>query len=176
MSIKGKIKNNIDYNGDIKVTINDRGHKSELKLHNNGTKLLFDIITKALAGYSIKGETPQYIDIKYTKNNEDFSIETNPYLSALLSPIVITGKIYGPPAGATTEQEFGRLQMEAELDHSVKIDGISGYNWKLQLLNNSLEELAYIDNTNSQVSNIYDAITTNHEVIIEWALQFSNPT
>ena len=168
MSIKGQIKDNISYNGNIKVTINDRGHKSELKFHNSGTKLLFDTITKALAGYSIEGETPQYIDIKYSQDNVTFT-------SALYSPVIITGKIFGDPAGAGRNTDFGIVQMNAEIDHSVKIDGIEAEYWQLQLLNSSTGILAIVDNSND-VKEIYNAITGNHEVIIEWALQFSNPT
>ena len=178
MSIKGQITDNINYDGNIKVTINNKGRKSELKLHNSGTKLLFDTVTKALAGYSIKNETPQYIDIKYTRNNESINDDTNPLISALSSPVVLTGKVYGEPAGASSDVNYGRVQFEAELDHSVKIDNITGFNWRLELLSRSKQKLADIVDTNEthQVLYIYNAINNTNEVIIEWALQFSNPS
>lgn len=168
MGLKGKIQENISYNGTIKVIVNDRGHKYELNLHNQGTKLLYDTVTKALAGYSIQNDVPKYIDITYSDN------ESGTYKSALLSPVVITGIIFGAPAAATSND--GKLLLNTEIDNSKKAPtSYSGDNWRLELLSVSKGILAIIENTNGQVKTIYDNITETNEVLIEWTLKFSAP-
>lgn len=161
--LNAKLSNSISYQGCVEVTLNTKGHKRPMLLHNSGTKHLFDTITRALAGYSINGAIPRYIDIQYQRTPDVFN-------SALTSLIPFVGIVYGDAAEAGDTE--GRLLLNATVTSEDKQPIATLTQPRLVILDANARPLALIEG--DQIKSLWDAITDATDAIIEWKLIFSN--
>ena len=163
VELSAQLNNTISYQGCVQVTLNTKGHKRPLLLLNSGTKHLFDTITRALAGYSINGATPRYIDVQYKQTPEM-------YASALTSLIPFVGIVYGEAAEAG--ENDGRLLLNATITNDDKQPVAIVNSPRLVILDASKRVLAQIEG--EQIKTLWDAITASTDAIVEWKLIFSN--
>ena len=161
--IGAKISNSISYQGCVEVTLNTKGRKRPMFLHNEGTKHLFDTISRALAGYSINGATPRYIDIQYLTIGDE-------YTSALTSLIPLVGTVYGEAAEAG--EADGRLLVNATITCEDKQPLTTLNSPRLVILDANHRPLTLIKG--DQIKALWEAITDATDAIIEWKLIFSN--
>lgn len=159
--------NTISYTGTVNITLNTKGHKSPLKLKNSGTKHLMDTIARALAGYSINGCTPRYVDIQQQLDGE-------PYETVLRSRVPFTGIVHGVPAGADVGSDCSKILMNATITYEDKQPiAVLNSTARLVMLDSAMRPLATI---NSDIPLLWEKITESTDAFIEWTLTFENST
>lgn len=162
MEIVNKADSSVGYSGAVSVTLSTKGHKKPLVLKNSGTSHLFDVISRALAGYSIKGLTPRFIDIQRP-------VVVGAYESVLIAPVPVTGIVYG--IAAHSDDGNGHLLMNATITFQDKQPLLNTTeDLRLVLLDSEQHSLAII----TEVKSLWDSITESTDAYIEWSLTFKN--
>jgi len=160
--LKAIIGNSISYRGNLSVTLNVKGHKYPFTFNNHGTKHLLDTITRALAGYSITGATPRYIDFQHT-------LDGTQYQSVLKNLVPFTGIVYGEAADA--EENEGRVLLNATLTYEDKQYITTLYSPRLVILDDEKRVLAEI--TEGDFQTLWNSITDATDALIEWKMIFT---
>ena len=145
------------YEGKVtfKVKINDKF--IEIKNHNKGKDVLFELFTKLLVGEEISGEQKPYeIDIRSSMNNID-------WISCLTAPV--------QPNKYSTKDTNGRpvAIISASISASM-ITNLTGNQFKVVLLNKLNEELAEALFDRS----VLEKTIQGSQALIEWSLGVKN--
>lgn len=155
------------YRGDVKIHIQNRNGmcNSPFYFHNNGTKVLFDAITRALCGKDISDEIPTYLDI-YIYDSSG----TTRLGSKLKHPLPFTGTVWGDSAGATAREGkllFKTLITLSDIGYMTVSNSDKA---QLVLLSKSGQVLCTVDTA----LNWLDEITASSDGLVVWTLTFSN--
>lgn len=164
MDIKGIIENKVSYQGNVSLSLKNKGEHIVYSIKNSGTKLLLDTITRALAGYSIENSIPKYIDIQVSYDGK------SSYTSGLLKAIPLVGVVYGEPAGA--EKNNGVLLLNATITYADKAPISAMTDARLVLLTEDMKVLASIEDDSGDITTMWESITSSTDAIVEWKLSF----
>lgn len=155
--------NQFAYEGKVSITLSRHGHKYPFSFHNEGTKFLFDSITKALAGYSVKDNLPSYIDIQE-------EVDDGVWGTCLKNAVPFTGVVYGDPAEATSSD--GRLLLNALLTYDDKRPLLQIQKPRIVILDRRSNVLAFI--RSDELKKLWEQITESTEALVEWTMIFKN--
>lgn len=148
-------------------------------IHNNGTSLLFTLLSQCLIGIDVTKSMPKYLDIgNYT--GEDGSNKT--FTSYLTNRVSLTARLirgvnttnnsgYAPVAASFTAFVPSRTVSQDILQGDGEINCLRLYN----LYDNTVVEeglLAQIDLSNDEV--IQSSDYSKYSMMIEWLMTFSN--
>ena len=162
--VNANFSNETTYKGVVNITLSTKGHKRPFQMYNTGTKHLFDTLSKAMAGYSVTGCTPRYIDIQYASIPDV-------YQTALSTRIPFTGIVYGEAAEAGENE--GRVLLNATITSEDKQPINTLSDARLVILDGNKRPLAIVGGSNSaQVQELWNAITDATDAIVEWSLIF----
>lgn len=149
-----KASNNISYQGNVNITHKINGRKITNNYKNNGTLSLFNLITKALAGYDISQNIPKLLRI----------VDSNGTIGSKYCPL--TGIIYGNNTDTSYLSCTCVLTKDDIINKSLSSP-------QLTLADYSGNTLAYIDISQDTFRTIS---TDGLETDIIWELQFGNGT
>lgn len=161
-----QLQNFIGYQGQVTASMVVRGRKKQYSIFNSGTKNLWNLLAKAIAGYSISGEIPEYFDIVDELGN-----------SYLRSRIPFRAKVWGEDTVEEDTENSTSVKLTVTVTKSDKRrDHLpNGSNVVLRMYNvmgNALAEIT--DTTDKQLLQLYNNISTGTDAIFEWVLTFSN--
>lgn len=153
----------LDYHGFLNVKLKHKGKVFPFTFVNNGTKFLFDTITKFLAGYEVSDCVPKYFDFQ-TKTS------SGEYVSCLQSTIRLTGAVYGDMAQASSSD--GRVMYNAIVTYEDKSSRSALVSPRVVLKDSSNNVIAVIQNEN--LHEVWESIVKGTEAVIEWTMVFKN--
>lgn len=183
MGIDATTKNSLGYQGCVRITYNNRGHKHSVYVHNEGTEYLGNIITIALSG-DTKNITelprliPSSLGFEVIKNNGDVR-------NLLSSRVPLTSGVWGTSVADTNTplNVIGKTQYNAIISSDSLIKGYSSNDrFRLKLMNKKNQILAYIsdssDTSNSSrpLALLYQALDGGQDAMIDWIMYISNIT
>lgn len=160
-----QLENFIGYSGRLTANMVVKGRSKQYCLHNSGTKNLWNMLAKAVAGYTVESETPQYFDIVDANGN-----------SHLRSPILFRGKVWGKDAVKIEDSNSSSVKLTATVTRSDKrIDTLAdGENVRLRMYDLLGNVLAEIRDDDKKLFDLYNNISSGTDAIFEWVLTFSN--
>lgn len=165
ISAQAEASNALNYKGEVRITLRRGDLSYSYDLENEGTKHLLDTITRALAGESIQGNTPKYLDILH--GDYDISKQS----SCLMSPILLSGITWGEAAEAATNE--GRLLVNASVTHEDKKAIAKLSRPRLALKDASGKIIATISN-HTAIQQMWESVDDGAEALVAWSLVFSN--
>lgn len=151
------INMSFNYNGEVSYKYIVNGKIVEDRKKNSGLPGLFEILTRALAGYDISSEVPIMLDLvkdSYSGN------------SLLTRTVYLTSTRYY--RNDDSDESWSTYYTAALLPEDLSAD-VSGDAYFL-VLKSMTKSLAYIQIENSLV----DDIKSGAQLVIEWRLYFSN--
>lgn len=181
-------KNVVGYEGYVRITYNNRGKSHSVKLFNEGTKNLGDLISIAIAGDTnnigtIINRCPSYLDFETVQNKGTDDEEIR---SLLTTSIPLTSKVWGPAVNdfdseiQNSETIIGKAQFSAVISSNFIIRGRTlnaVTEPRLKLTNNLGQDLAYIYDknvSNKQLPLLYNALVNNQDALIDWIMYIMN--
>ena len=181
-------KNVVGYEGYVRITYNNRGKSHSVKLFNEGTKNLGDLISIAIAGdtnniNTIINRCPSYLDFETVQNKGTNDEEIR---SLLTTSIPLTSKVWGPAVNdfdseiQNSETIIGKAQFSAVISSNFIIRGRTlnaVTEPRLKLTNNLGQDLAYIYDknvSNKQLPLLYNALVNNQDALIDWIMYIMN--
>lgn len=189
MEINPSIINNVGYLGIVTITYKDRGHKHSVKIYNEGTQYLGDLISIAISGdrrniTSIQNRCPSFLNFEMQLNEQEWR-------PLLAYNIPITSSVWGSSVPTTTEDSafvnnpnvIGRNRFSALIPTGSVNRGNNVSNAmsaRLKLVNNLGQDLAYITETNDQQDRdlplLYTALTNGQDALVDWTMYILNYT
>lgn len=145
-------------------------------IHNNGTSLLFTLLSQCLIGIDVTKSMPKYLDIG------NYASEDGIFTSYLTNRVSLTARLirgvniesnsgYAPVAASFTAFVPSRTVSQDIIQGDGKINCLRLYN----LYDNTVVEdglLAQIDLSNDEV--IQSSDYSKYSMMIEWLMTFSN--
>ena len=149
-------------------------------IHNNGTSLLFTLLSQCLIGIDVTKSMPKYLDIGNYMGESEGSGKT--FTSYLTNRVSLTARLirgvniesnsgYAPVAASFTAFVPSRTVSQDILQGGGKINCLRLYN----LYDNTVVEeglLAQIELSNDEV--IQSSDYSKYSMMIEWLMTFSN--
>ena len=148
-------KLSIKYNGEVSFKYIINGKLVRSNTHNAGTKNLFKILTRALAGYDIRSDLPIKIDLQDSSNNN--LLNHSAYLSG-------TRYYLGDDDNWSV---YYTTTLQKSNMSAITVNDNEKYKLVLQSLK---EDMATVDISSNLVQNILDGA----QLIIDWRLFFTN--
>ncbi len=162
MNVKSNVSNTFSYNGSVNISLKTKGRIYPFSFHNTGTKLLLDTVTKALCGEDISDSRPTHLDIQH--------LVAGKYVSALKSPVPLTGAVWGTAAQASPNEGVVLVNgVITEEDKEITVGTLTSP--KLVITTDSGGILASIDSSNIQT--MFSSITESTDALIEWRMIFT---
>ena len=175
------IQNGFGYQGVVKITYKDRGHKHSVTLRNEGTSYLGDLISIALSGdlrslSSIEDRCASSLTFELYDGNEWRN------LLSVSSPL--TSSVWGEAVTDVSNNTdvIGKNKFSAIIPTSSIIRGydslVESRNLRLKLSNNRGEDLAYINDTIGSDARtlplLYTALISGQDALIDWTMYILN--
>ena len=173
---KGYIGNSFTYNGKVSFKLKRNGREYSLYTHNEGTKYLWDTVTKALAGQNVSDRVPRYIDFEYVlKEIVDTKEKEVPH-SLITEPIPFTGIVWGEMAQEVTSEHNGTLMLTAVItaNDKLSVDTSNPSITRLQLTMKSKEGRTLATVSDDSLYDLYNSLTEGTDAVIEWRMIFKN--
>ena len=161
MSIQSTVSLPFSYTSDISVKFECKGKPFILNFKNKGEQHLFDIITKALCGYSITDALPETFDITSNGN------------TCLRHPVYFSGGVWGD-AVDENRVNCGMMSLNTVVTYEDKISITKLTNPQLLLKGRDGQVLCSISDIGGQIQTMWELITQDTNALIEWKLIFSN--
>ena len=159
------MKSTIEYSGGVRARLsvhNSNGYHFK----NNGKKLLWELLARAVTNNDIKSIIPKSIGV-YQKTGSTYS-------SLTYSPIPIYGRVYGDVV--SKDKDSCSALFSATATYSTKkVDATNKGKVVLRLLTESDDILAEVeDDEVGTLAGIHNAIVPGIDVLYEWKLTFRN--
>lgn len=185
------ITNNVGYIGSVKITYRYKNTSHSIRIKNEGTSSLGDLISIALSGdqrniNTISSRCPNSIGFEFRLNS------TSEYRQLLSNNAPITSSIWGASVNDIENSTFsgnsnviGKNRFSAIISTGLSIPGFSSSlssadTIRLKLVNSRGESLAYISEYSTTEEKslplLYTALVNGQDALIEWTMYILNYT
>lgn len=189
MSLTSDVINNIGYEGIVTITYKHKGYKHSIKVHNEGTVQLGDLISIAISGdqrniNSLQNRSPSLLGFEMQLNEEEWR-------PLIAYNIPITSRVWGNSVPTSTEDSkfidnpnvIGKNRFSATIPSGAVNRGNTPNNAmavRLKLLNSLGQDLAYFtelkDEKERKLPLLYTALTSGQDALIDWTMYILNYT
>lgn len=176
MDIKSKLKNSLEYEGRVTVTLKNNGNTHKLCVLNSGTQALMSFLANCIAGTYSKGNSTYTIPSKL-----DFQIlYPTGWISLLQSTVYLTGVVVKDSTDSNVIESstiWNAFITPSNIKTGFTVNNTSTA--RLVLCDNNIPttDFAYVVEDNAEnLSTLYAALTSGQDAVIDWNMYFRNKT
>lgn len=147
----------INYTGEVTIKYKAKDTILQVKKYNHAEQNLFEVLCKALAGYSVTQDIPAYLDIRAAETDTDI------YSSCLQDYSPISGITY------TYINDTWKTNYNAEVSFTDIIATDADY-YRLYLISKTNNDLAYLTLSKEDFKKIVPGI----QLLLTWSMYFTN--